>query len=54
MIESTPDTIISLTTNVKVVVHETAAEVVERIIDYRKNVYASLVVHTANSSKSGE
>lgn len=54
IVESTPDTIISLTTNVKVIVHETAAEVVERIVEYRKKVYSSPLIYTANASKSGE
>jgi flagellar protein FlbD len=54
IVESTPDTIISLTTNVKVIVHETAAEVVDRIIEYRKKVYSSPLIYSASNSVSGE
>ena len=34
-IESTPDTIISLTTGKKVIIKETAEEVIEKIIEYK-------------------
>jgi len=37
-IEPTPDTIISLTTGKKMMVHETVDEVVERIVEYRLRV----------------
>lgn len=53
-VESTPDTIISLTTGVKVIVHEPAAEVVKRVVDYRKKVYSSRYVITAATTGSGE
>ncbi len=35
-IEETPDTVISLTTGVKVVVLEPAAEIVQAIVDFRR------------------
>jgi flagellar protein FlbD len=35
-IETTPDTVLSLTTGDKFVVRESAEEVLERIIDYRR------------------
>ncbi|MCL1826779.1 MAG: flagellar FlbD family protein [Candidatus Cloacimonetes bacterium] len=34
-IESTPDTIISLTTGKKIIVKESAEEVIEKIIEYK-------------------
>ncbi len=37
-LESTPDTIISLTTGKKIIVRETANEVVEKIISFRSKI----------------
>ncbi len=37
-LESTPDTIISLTTGKKVIVRETVNEVVEKIISFRSKI----------------
>ena len=37
-IESAPDTVITLTTGNNIVVRESAAEVVERIIEYRRKI----------------
>lgn len=37
-IEATPDTVISLTTGKRLVVKESAAEVVAKIIKYRKTI----------------
>jgi len=37
-IEPTPDTVISLTTGKKMMVHETVDEVMERIVEYRQRV----------------
>jgi flagellar protein FlbD len=37
-LESTPDTIISLTTGKKVIVRETANEVVEKIISFKSKI----------------
>jgi flagellar protein FlbD len=37
-IEPTPDTIISLTTGKKMMVHETVDEVIDRIVEYRQRV----------------
>jgi flagellar protein FlbD len=39
-IEMTPDTIISLTTGQKIMVLETSAEVVERVVSFRKSILA--------------
>jgi flagellar protein FlbD len=38
-IEITPDTVISLTTGQKIVVRESADEVVERVVAFRRSVY---------------
>jgi len=54
VVESTPDTIISLTTGVKVIVHEPASEVVKRVIEYRRRAYTNRYVHSADKSGSGE
>lgn len=35
-VESTPDTVISLTTGVKVMVLETPEEIIARVIEYRR------------------
>lgn len=35
-VESTPDTVIALTTGVKVIVRETPEEVIARVIEYRR------------------
>jgi flagellar protein FlbD len=53
-VEATPDTIISLTGGIKMVVHETAEDIVQRIIDYRRKVYNDLPVHAVLSTVSGE
>lgn len=37
-IEETPDTVLSLTTSKKIVVKEDAAEVIRRIIDFRRKI----------------
>jgi flagellar protein FlbD len=37
--ESTPDTVITLTTGQKLMVRETADEVIERVIAYRRAIY---------------
>lgn len=37
-IEGTPDTVITLTNNSKLVVKETASQVVERVISYQQKV----------------
>ena len=39
-IESTPDTVISLTTGQKLMVRETAEEIVARVVDFRRSIAA--------------
>ncbi len=41
-IESTPDTLISLSSGKKLVVLETVDEVVDRIIEYRRKIFSGL------------
>jgi flagellar protein FlbD len=38
-VEGTPDTVITLTNNTKIVVRERAEAVIERIIDYQRAVH---------------
>lgn len=42
-IESTPDTVITLTTGQSVRVRESADEVVARIVEFRRGIYAGVV-----------
>ena len=42
-IEVTPDTLISLTTGQKLVVLESAEEVVRRVVEYRRTIYSGLL-----------
>jgi flagellar protein FlbD len=39
-VETTPDTVISLTTGQKLMVRETAEEIVARVVDYRRSIMA--------------
>lgn len=43
-VEETPDTVVTLTTGRKFVVKESAAEVTEMIIDYKRKVFSELLV----------
>lgn len=38
-VESTPDTVITLTTNKKLVVNETKEEIIEKVIRYKKRFF---------------
>ena len=42
-VESNPDTVITLVNGDKILVHETAAEVVERVIAFRRAVISGLL-----------
>ena len=42
-IEITPDTVITLTSGQKIMVLETAAQVIERVVAFRRSVYAGLL-----------
>lgn len=43
-IEPTPDTLLTLTTGLKLLVNESVSEVQERIIAYRQRVFSALLV----------
>jgi len=38
-VEETPDTIISLTTNKKIIVLETAEDIINKVIQYKRKIY---------------
>ncbi len=42
MIEETPDTILTLSSSKVLVVTESASEIIDRIIEYRRRIYANL------------
>jgi len=42
-IEVTPDTVISLTTGQKLVVQESAEEVVRRVVEFRRAIYRDIL-----------
>jgi flagellar protein FlbD len=46
-VEVTPDTVIALTTGQKILVRETAEEVIERVVQFRRAVLAGLAVSQA-------
>jgi uncharacterized protein YlzI (FlbEa/FlbD family) len=39
---------------VKVIVHEPASVVVERIISYRQQIYSQKIINTKNNNQAGE
>ena len=45
LLETTPDTIITLTNGKKILVQEPADEVVERVIDYRQRTLKNLIYY---------
>lgn len=47
-IEETPDTVVSLSTGKKVVVVESAEELVNRIVAYRKKIFDGVVIKKIN------
>jgi len=48
-IEPTPDTVITLTNNEKLVVKEPIEVLVERIIEYKHQVYGARLINKENS-----
>jgi flagellar protein FlbD len=52
-IEATPDTVLSLTTQHKLIVRDSPDEVVERVIAYQRRVHAGPVVVPAGLSREG-
>ncbi len=53
VIEATPDTVITLTNNVKVIVKEPAAVVVARFIEYQRQIRSSQVLEHSTGTESG-
>ena len=51
-IEETPDTVVSLSTGKKVVVVESAEELVNRIVAYRKKIYDGVVIKKINEEST--
>lgn len=47
-VESTPDTVITLINNEKMVVKEPAEVIVDRIIEYKRQVFASRIANKEN------
>lgn len=52
-IESTPDTVVSLTTKQSLMVLETVDEVVDRIVDFRRRVFSGAHIRTDHERLSG-
>ncbi|WP_069649604.1 flagellar FlbD family protein [Caloranaerobacter ferrireducens] len=42
-VEATPDTIVTLTNGKKIVVKETVEEVIDKVINYKREIYKSLL-----------
>jgi len=49
-IETTPDTVISLTTGQKIMVLETTDEIIERVVKFRQSI---LMPHSADGAREG-
>jgi flagellar protein FlbD len=50
-LESTPDTIVTLTTGKKIYVKESPEEIVERIVDYKSRTFANFNFEHLNRNK---
>ena len=42
ILEATPDTVITLTTGKKYIVEESVEDVIEKVVDFKKKIYANL------------
>lgn len=51
-IEVTPDTVVALTTGQKILVLETAEEIVDRVVQFRRRLACSNVVEIRHASDS--
>ena len=54
LVEGTPDTVLTLTTGAKFIVRESSAEVVDRVIAYRRRVFAGSGPETQPESRNSE
>ncbi len=52
-VEVTPDTVISLTTGQKLVVRESAEEVVRRVVEFRRAIYAGMLAGPSIVEQTG-
>jgi flagellar protein FlbD len=52
--EATPDTIISLSTGKKMIVKESVADVIDRIVEFRRRLNSPLQERFASSDVTGE
>lgn len=43
-VKSTPDTIVKLTTHKRILVEDTVDEVIEKVIDYKRKIFSSLML----------
>ena len=53
VIETTPDTIITLTTEKKLIVREPADEVIARVVDYRRRIWRGAAELAAAHERPG-
>ena len=49
-VETTPDTVISLTTGQKLMVLESAEEIIERVVKFRRSIISGEALNTGNQS----
>jgi flagellar protein FlbD len=53
-IEPTPDTVITLTNNNKLIVKDKAQDVVEKVIEYQQKIRSTSLIHNINSAHPGD
>ncbi|ADQ39967.1 flagellar FlbD family protein [Caldicellulosiruptor acetigenus I77R1B] len=53
-VESTPDTVITLTNGVKLVVKESVDEVIEKVIEYKKRIFEGIIFNIQPFQKEHE
>ena len=50
LIENAPDTVLTLVTGEKIIVLESSAQVVEKIVEFRRRILSELPIHVAASA----
>jgi len=50
-VEETPDVVITLTTGAKILVKESAKEIVSRVIDYKRRIHQDPAFYNKNSAQ---
>lgn len=53
-VEPTPDTVITLTNNNKIIVKDSAQSVVEKIIEYQQKIHQAGIIHNLKPTNLGE